>query len=61
MFFFSKAQVESLAKEVNDLISLADNYERSKISSFVKKALQRLDEEDREQLEAVRAQVLLKW
>ncbi len=48
VFFFSKAQVENLAREVNDVISLADNYEKSKIMTFVKKALQRLDEEDRE-------------
>ena len=38
-FFFSKAQVESLAQEVYDKMNFASPMDKARIKSFVKKAL----------------------
>lgn len=48
VFFFSKAQVETLAREVDQVMNLASDSEKARILTFVKKALQRLEEGDRE-------------
>ena len=48
VFFFSRAQVESLAQEVDDKINFIVDTERRAIKEFKKKALQRLEDGDRE-------------
>ena len=48
VFFFSRAQVESLAQEVDDKINFIVDSERKAIKEFKKKALQRLEDGDRE-------------
>ena len=47
VFFFSRAQVESLANEVDDKMNFIGDVERKAIKDFKKKALQRLEEGDR--------------
>jgi superfamily II RNA helicase len=48
VFFFSRAQVESLANEVDGNINFIGDVERKAIKDFKKKALQRLEENDRD-------------
>jgi len=48
VFFFSKAQVENLAREAQDRLNFIGDAERKCIKDFKKKALQRLEEGDRE-------------
>ena len=48
VFFFSRAQVESLANEVDGNMNFIGDVERKAIKDFKKKALQRLEENDRD-------------
>lgn len=48
VFLFSKAQVETLANDVDEDLNFVTDKDRREIKAFKKKALQRLDEGDRE-------------
>lgn len=48
VFFFNRAAVSQLAIEADGKMSFATDAERVEIKKFIKKALQRLCEEDRE-------------
>ena len=48
VFFFSRKQVEDLANEVDDKLMFIGDSERKRIKEFKKKALQRLEEDDRQ-------------
>lgn len=60
VFFFSRAQVEALAQEVDDKMTFITDFERVKIKEFIKKSLENLHEGDRELPQVVTLCSLLK-
>lgn len=47
VFFFSRAQVEALAHDVDKKWTFIGDSERKQIKDFVKKSLSRLEDDDR--------------